>query len=91
MHEHYIVDSSPSVYERLPPPVEELVHVKSIKAQSPHFGAAWNECLLPSHYKETRGLFVTDPAILKHGQVKRKTPELAPPSPNFNTSPIGGL
>ncbi|GFY22662.1 hypothetical protein TNCV_2179231 [Trichonephila clavipes] len=28
--------------------------------------------------------------ILNHGQVKRMTPELASPSPNFHTTPTGG-
>ncbi|GFX93008.1 hypothetical protein TNCV_139521 [Trichonephila clavipes] len=33
----------------------------------------------------TRGLLVMDLVSLKHGQMMRATPELAPPSPNFHT------
>ncbi|GFU89725.1 hypothetical protein TNCV_1058131 [Trichonephila clavipes] len=35
----------------------------------------------------TRGLLVTDHVILNHGQVTWTTPELAPPSPNYRTTP----
>ncbi|GFV91055.1 uncharacterized protein TNCV_1249371 [Trichonephila clavipes] len=35
----------------------------------------------------TRGLLATDHVILIHGQVTWTTPELAPPSPNYLTSP----
>ncbi|GFU30948.1 hypothetical protein TNCV_1406571 [Trichonephila clavipes] len=38
----------------------------------------------------TRGLLVMDLVILKHGQMTRATPELAPPSPNYHTSPMRG-
>ncbi|GFV98681.1 ion_trans domain-containing protein [Trichonephila clavipes] len=38
----------------------------------------------------TRGLFATDHVILNHGQVTWTTPELAPPSPNYHTTPTGG-
>ncbi|GFW74025.1 hypothetical protein TNCV_545491 [Trichonephila clavipes] len=38
-----------------------------------------------------RGLLTTDHVILNHGQVMRKTPELEPFSPNYNTTPMGGL
>ncbi|GFW06441.1 hypothetical protein TNCV_2187751 [Trichonephila clavipes] len=37
-----------------------------------------------------RGLLATDLIILNHGQVTRMTPELAPSSPNFHTTPMGG-
>ncbi|GFU13823.1 hypothetical protein TNCV_940151 [Trichonephila clavipes] len=37
----------------------------------------------------TRGLLATELVILNHGQVTRTTPELAHPSPNFNTIPMG--
>ncbi|GFV23124.1 uncharacterized protein TNCV_1709941 [Trichonephila clavipes] len=36
------------------------------------------------------GLLVLDHVILNHGQVTWMTPELAPPSPNFHTTPTGG-
>ncbi|GFW19884.1 putative transposable element [Trichonephila clavipes] len=39
----------------------------------------------------TRGLLPTDHVILNHGQVTWTTPELAPPSPNYHTTPTGGL
>ncbi|GFX27967.1 hypothetical protein TNCV_773511 [Trichonephila clavipes] len=35
----------------------------------------------------TRGLLATDHVILNHGQVMWTTPELAPPSPNYYTTP----
>ncbi|GFV11772.1 hypothetical protein TNCV_977611 [Trichonephila clavipes] len=38
----------------------------------------------------TRGLLVTDHVILNHGQVTWTTPELAPSSPNYHTTPTGG-
>ncbi|GFT90261.1 hypothetical protein TNCV_701781 [Trichonephila clavipes] len=46
----------------------------------------------PDYVKEnaTRGLSATDHVILNHGQVTWTTPELAPPSPNYHTTPTGG-
>ncbi|GFV38223.1 hypothetical protein TNCV_4792091 [Trichonephila clavipes] len=41
-------------------------------------------------YVATRGLLATDHVILNHGQVTWTTPELAPPSPNYHTTPTGG-
>ncbi|GFU79338.1 hypothetical protein TNCV_2138611 [Trichonephila clavipes] len=38
----------------------------------------------------TRGLLATDHVILNHGQVTWTTPEMAPPSPNYHTTPTGG-
>ncbi|GFS59136.1 hypothetical protein TNCV_70131 [Trichonephila clavipes] len=38
----------------------------------------------------TRGFLTTDFVILNHGQVTRTTPELAPRSPNYHTTPTGG-
>ncbi|GFX32852.1 hypothetical protein TNCV_889881 [Trichonephila clavipes] len=38
----------------------------------------------------TRGLWATDHVILNHGQVAWTTPEVAPPSPNYHTTPTGG-
>ncbi|GFX18610.1 RNase H domain-containing protein [Trichonephila clavipes] len=38
----------------------------------------------------TRGLLATDNVILNHGQVTWTTPELAPPSHNYHTTPTGG-
>ncbi|GFX00411.1 transposable element Tcb1 transposase [Trichonephila clavipes] len=35
----------------------------------------------------TRGLLATEHVILNHGQVTWTTPELAPPSPNYHTTP----
>ncbi|GFY30547.1 hypothetical protein TNCV_3523101 [Trichonephila clavipes] len=37
-----------------------------------------------------RGLLTTDHVILNHGQVTWTTPELAPLSPNYHTTPTGG-
>ncbi|GFT92632.1 hypothetical protein TNCV_1481171 [Trichonephila clavipes] len=37
-----------------------------------------------------RGLLATDHVILNHGQVTWTTPELAPPAPNYPTTPTGG-
>ncbi|GBO15086.1 hypothetical protein AVEN_237407-1 [Araneus ventricosus] len=36
------------------------------------------------------GDFGTDLVILNCGQMTRTTPDLAPPSPNFRTTPAGG-
>ncbi|GFU25117.1 hypothetical protein TNCV_3360471 [Trichonephila clavipes] len=46
--------------------------------------------ILTSHCSATRGLLATDHVILNHGQVTWTTPELAPPSPNYHTTPTGG-
>ncbi|GFY26918.1 uncharacterized protein TNCV_930591 [Trichonephila clavipes] len=50
-------------------------------------------CIVDSHlltYSDaTRGLLVTDHVILNHGKVTWTTPELAPPSPNYHTTPTG--
>ncbi|GFT45811.1 hypothetical protein TNCV_1781481 [Trichonephila clavipes] len=40
--------------------------------------------------RTTRGLLATYHVILNHGQVTWTTPELAPPSPNYPTTPTGG-
>ncbi|GFW72655.1 hypothetical protein TNCV_3798831 [Trichonephila clavipes] len=40
--------------------------------------------------RATRGLLATDHVILNHGQVTWTTPELAPHSPNYHTTPTGG-
>ncbi|GFX23723.1 transposable element Tcb2 transposase [Trichonephila clavipes] len=37
--------------------------------------------------ESTRGLLATNHVILNHGQVTWTTPELAPPSPNYHTTP----
>ncbi|GFU98039.1 zinc finger protein 227 [Trichonephila clavipes] len=43
-----------------------------------------------SHYLATRGFLSTDLVLLNHGQVKRMPSEMAPLSPNFHTTPMGG-
>ncbi|GFX10750.1 hypothetical protein TNCV_3928901 [Trichonephila clavipes] len=40
--------------------------------------------------KATRGLLATDHVILNRGQGTWTTPELAPLSPNYHTTPTGG-
>ncbi|GFT13703.1 hypothetical protein TNCV_3831711 [Trichonephila clavipes] len=50
----------------------------------------WNPNKISIHYNATRGLLATDHVILNHGQVTWTTPELAPPSPNYHTTPTGG-
>ncbi|GFU64895.1 hypothetical protein TNCV_785461 [Trichonephila clavipes] len=40
--------------------------------------------------QSTGGLLATDHVILNHSQVTWTTPELAPPSPNYHTTPTGG-
>ncbi|GFU55959.1 hypothetical protein TNCV_3971991 [Trichonephila clavipes] len=40
--------------------------------------------------KSTRGLWAMDHVILNHGQVTCTSPELAPTSPNYHTTPTGG-
>ncbi|GFT13964.1 hypothetical protein TNCV_2615961 [Trichonephila clavipes] len=47
-------------------------------------------CLKTSLCQATRGLLATDHVILNHGQVTWTTPELAPSSPNYHTTPTGG-
>ncbi|GFW85384.1 uncharacterized protein TNCV_144291 [Trichonephila clavipes] len=49
------------------------------------------DLILTSHCSATRGLLATDHVILNHAQVTWTTPELASPSPNFHTTPTGGL
>ncbi|GFU17758.1 hypothetical protein TNCV_1709041 [Trichonephila clavipes] len=39
--------------------------------------------------RTARGLLTTDHVILNHGQVTWMTPELAPFSPNYHTTPTG--
>ncbi|GFV91011.1 hypothetical protein TNCV_1248951 [Trichonephila clavipes] len=48
------------------------------------------DLILTSLCSATRGLLATDHVILNHGQVTWTTPELAPPSPNYHTTPTGG-
>ncbi|GFU89629.1 hypothetical protein TNCV_4599421 [Trichonephila clavipes] len=48
-----------------------------------------SELILTSHCSAARGLLATDHVILNHGQVTWTTPELAPPSPNYHTTPMG--
>ncbi|GFW72993.1 hypothetical protein TNCV_831161 [Trichonephila clavipes] len=47
-------------------------------------------CVTGNRCRATRGLLATDHVILNHGQVTWTTPELAPPSPNYHTTPTGG-
>ncbi|GFT70192.1 transposable element Tcb1 transposase [Trichonephila clavipes] len=55
-----------------------------------HHDGRVSELILTSHCSATRGLLATDHVILNHGQVTWTTPELAPPSPNYHTTPTGG-
>ncbi|GFV86837.1 uncharacterized protein TNCV_3965671 [Trichonephila clavipes] len=41
--------------------------------------------------RSTRRILAMDHVILNHGQETCTTPKLAPPSPNYNTTPTGGL
>ncbi|GFU36558.1 hypothetical protein TNCV_2898121 [Trichonephila clavipes] len=41
-------------------------------------------------FNAARGLLATDRVIFNHGQMTWTTPELAPPSPNYHTTPTGG-
>ncbi|GFX22989.1 hypothetical protein TNCV_2086971 [Trichonephila clavipes] len=43
----------------------------------------------PKASQPARGLLTTDHVILNHGQVTWMTPELAPLSPNYHTTPTG--
>ncbi|GFU84922.1 hypothetical protein TNCV_58611 [Trichonephila clavipes] len=45
--------------------------------------------ILTSHCSAARGLLTTDHVILNHGQVTWMTPEMAPLSPNYHTTPMG--
>ncbi|GFT24747.1 DUF1758 domain-containing protein [Trichonephila clavipes] len=42
-----------------------------------------------TRFEAARGLLTTDHVILNHGQVTWMTPELAPLSPNYHTTPTG--
>ncbi|GFY24793.1 hypothetical protein TNCV_2689841 [Trichonephila clavipes] len=55
-----------------------------------HFDRFDFDLILTSHCSATRGLLATDHVILNHGQVTWMTPELAPPFPNYHTTPTGG-
>ncbi|GFW33520.1 hypothetical protein TNCV_2210551 [Trichonephila clavipes] len=41
-------------------------------------------------HEAARGLLATDHVIFNHGQVTWTTPEMAPLSPNYHTTPRGG-
>ncbi|GFU30575.1 transposable element Tcb1 transposase [Trichonephila clavipes] len=56
----------------------------------PHRANIVDECLQSEDITPTRGLLSTDHVILNHGQVTWTTPELAPSSPNYHTTPTGG-
>ncbi|GFV57609.1 transposable element Tc3 transposase [Trichonephila clavipes] len=49
--------------------------------------AAMPQQLIDTLCRTTRGLLATNHVILNHGQVTWTTPELAPSSPNFHTTP----
>ncbi|GFX14860.1 hypothetical protein TNCV_1486021 [Trichonephila clavipes] len=70
------------------PPCWGAIHVKSVK--SSNLLPLVIDLILTSHCSATRGLLETDHVILNHGQVTWTTPELAPPSPNYHTTPMGG-
>ncbi|GFU52926.1 hypothetical protein TNCV_1142271 [Trichonephila clavipes] len=69
--------------------VERLMQAEPAHAQV--IILAYEGVLLTSLYKETRELLATDLIILSHGQKKRTTPELVPPSPNYCALPMGGI
>ncbi|GFV32070.1 hypothetical protein TNCV_4942881 [Trichonephila clavipes] len=54
------------------------------------FSYMFSHSKIKNEMKATRGLLATDHVILNHGQVTWTTPELAPPSPNYHTTPTGG-
>ncbi|GFV95759.1 hypothetical protein TNCV_1728091 [Trichonephila clavipes] len=49
-----------------------------------------NESVLTSHCSAIQELLATDLVISNHDQVTRMAPELAPSSPNYDTTPTGG-
>ncbi|GFY31084.1 uncharacterized protein TNCV_4359911 [Trichonephila clavipes] len=53
-------------------------------------GTQIEPCLIQIVLAATRGLLATDHVILNHGQVTWTIPEMAPPSPNYPTTPTGG-
>ncbi|GFW00243.1 hypothetical protein TNCV_4354401 [Trichonephila clavipes] len=59
----------------------QLSH-SGLQEESISMDAQWVRVILTSHFKTARGLLVTDLVILNLGQVKRTTPELAPPLQN---------
>ncbi|GFU16647.1 hypothetical protein TNCV_4186661 [Trichonephila clavipes] len=70
--------------------VEVLIEAKFVIAQSPQVNVVWKfgdslDCASKLH----EGFLATDHVILNHGQVTWTTPELAPPFPNYLTTPTG--
>ncbi|GFV28450.1 hypothetical protein TNCV_3984011 [Trichonephila clavipes] len=68
---------------------------KELRYPSGHGIGSWQASyeFEPSTTKDppsTRGLLATAHVILNHGQVTWTTPELAPSSPNYHTTPTGG-
>ncbi|GFV46214.1 hypothetical protein TNCV_5037021 [Trichonephila clavipes] len=69
------------------PPTLYSLNLQSMRDEKRDVKIDW---ILTSHCSATRGLLATDHVILNHGQVTWTTPELAPPSPNYHTTPTGG-
>ncbi|GFW91817.1 uncharacterized protein TNCV_3400771 [Trichonephila clavipes] len=69
------------------PPFRRAMHFKSVNAQTSRWRGV--EVNTGDASSATRGLLATDHVILNHGQVTWTTPELAPPSPNYHTTPTG--
>ncbi|GFT51496.1 hypothetical protein TNCV_51191 [Trichonephila clavipes] len=62
---------------------------KNISGKVPFRFGTLIDRILTSHCSAARGLLTTDHVILNHGQVTWMTPELAPLSPNYHTTPTG--
>ncbi|GFX44827.1 hypothetical protein TNCV_1826891 [Trichonephila clavipes] len=61
-----------------------LAHADTSRDVLPRGGTSQ---ILTSHCSATRALLATDHVILSHGQATWTTPELAPPPPNYHTTP----
>ncbi|GBL96494.1 hypothetical protein AVEN_229939-1 [Araneus ventricosus] len=67
-----------------------LEHVKFVGIKSPPADEVWKFEEGPAG-SATRGLFGEEPRFkMNRGQMRRTTHELAPPSPNFRSTPTGG-
>ncbi|GBM66348.1 hypothetical protein AVEN_227814-1 [Araneus ventricosus] len=61
-----------------------------ISVQCGNLGTSKVRCINVPILKQHEGYFRADLVILNLGQMTRTTPELAPPLPNFRTTPTGG-
>ncbi|GFS81056.1 hypothetical protein TNCV_1223441 [Trichonephila clavipes] len=66
------------------------IFFESVVEYGVSFSYMFSHSKIKNEMKATRGLLATDHVILNHGQMTWTTPELAPPCPNYHTTPMGG-